>query len=183
LGGTATVRVNIRIIAATNQDLADLVRAGKFRQDLYYRMNIFPISLPPLRNRQGDICVLAEYFLSLFGRSYERLNLKLSDEIIEIFKSHTWPGNVRQLKHVIEYALLKCKEEKIALKHLPGDFLEVDHNMQSFKKKITIDEHIKSLIIQTLNKYNGNRNKTCKELNISRTTLWRWINKYKIFDS
>ncbi len=178
LGSTVTQHVDVRIITATNRDLLEMSRSGKFRQDLYYRLNVFPIYLPPLRVRQDDIILLANYFLDMYCRNYERGNLKFSIEILDKFTEHEWPGNVRQLRHVIEYAVLKCYDNTIKVKHLPYDFFDVQHIKD--KDWITMDDHIKRLVEQTVRKYNGNRNKICEELKISRTTLWRWIKKYKI---
>ncbi len=120
LGSTTTIHVNVRIIVATNRDLVDMTRSGKFRQDLYYRLNVFPIHRPPLRARQGDVLLIADYFLNIYRRHYSRADLKLSDEIKKEFAKHGWPGNIRQLKHAIEYAVLKCKDNTIAVKHLPA---------------------------------------------------------------
>ena len=181
LGSTVTQHVDVRIIAATNRDLVDMIKSGKFRQDLYYRMNVFPVHVPPLRTRQEDIILLTGHFLDMYCRHYGRGDLKFSTEILDRFIEHEWPGNVRQLRHVIEYAVLKCKDNTIKTKHLPDDFFEEVH-IQA-EGPVTKDDYLKTVVEKTIRKNNGNRNKTCRELRISRTTLWRWIKKYNIIVS
>ena len=106
VGGVKTIQVDVRVLATTNRDLRKAVEKGDFREDLYYRLNVFPVSVPPLRDRKGDIRVLAEYFLERFAKQYNRLDLKLSPECHAALEAHHWPGNVRELQNAVERAVI-----------------------------------------------------------------------------
>ena len=120
LGGTATLKADVRLIAATHRDLEKLVADGLFREDLYYRLNVFPIYLPPLRERKTDILLLAEHFLEKYARENQQPTLRLSQGAMDLFMLHSWPGNVRELENVIERALLVCDDDSIFSSHLPS---------------------------------------------------------------
>ncbi|RKX70182.1 Fis family transcriptional regulator [candidate division WOR-3 bacterium] len=178
LGGTKTKKVDVRIIAATNRDLAKLVEEGKFRQDLYYRLNVVTISLPPLKERSGDIPLLIDHFIDRFNRKMGKHVTKVSPDAMDILIDYDWPGNVRQLEHAIEHAFIHCQGNVIKLEHLPD---EITSQRVSFLVKTkTIAELEKELIVETLKKYRGNRKKTAQALGISRVTLWRWIKRYRL---
>jgi two-component system nitrogen regulation response regulator GlnG len=122
VGDEATIQTDVRLIAATNKDLDKEVAAGRFRPDLFYRLNVFNIHLPPLRERRGDIPLLVEHFLRLFGRTLGRPNLALSAEARELLAGHDWPGNVRQLQSVLKYAMIKTVGDVLAPESLPENF-------------------------------------------------------------
>ena len=119
LGGTKVIRVDVRIIAATNQDLRQAIEAGTFRQDLYYRLNMIPIHLPPLRARQKDILILAEYFLQKHSKTHNQPARLISQKARELFRQYDWPGNVRELEYSILRAILFAEGDVILPKHLP----------------------------------------------------------------
>ncbi len=118
LGGTRTIKVNVRVIAATNKDLASLVTRGQFREDLYHRINVFPIHLPPLRERPEDIPLLAKHFMTEIGASLGKKPVRLTDSALNALMEQRWPGNVRELRNIIERALILCQGEAITRNHL-----------------------------------------------------------------
>jgi Nif-specific regulatory protein len=119
LGGTETLNADIRFIAATNNDLVAAVAAGKFREDLYYRLNVFTITVPRLRERSGDIPALAQYFLEKFSREHRRDVRRLSSGALDLLTAHAWPGNVRELENAIERAVVSCGDPVVGESHLP----------------------------------------------------------------
>ena len=118
LGGDKIIEADFRLIAATNQRLEDLVRGGTFREDLYYRINVFPLHIPPLRERRQDIGPLAEYFIRLFSAEFGRKTPRLSGKVLTLLETHAWKGNIRELRNVLERALILCKEDQITTQHL-----------------------------------------------------------------
>jgi len=126
VGDTRTIRVNVRVIAATNRDLPAMIANGRFREDLYYRLNVFPIYVPPLRKRIADILPLAEHFLNLYARQYNKPARTLSNEVRHRLLAYSWPGNVRELENTIERAVLLCDGQTVQLQHLPGALQTID---------------------------------------------------------
>lgn len=124
VGESKTCTADVRIIAATNVDLLDAVRRGIFREDLYYRLNVMPVSLPPLRERQGDIPLLVEHFLGIFSESFGKPFDGVAPEVLDLFMRYSWPGNVRELRHTLEHACILSPGKIIALKHLRKDLVE-----------------------------------------------------------
>ena len=190
LGSAKPVTVDFRLITATNRELEQLVKEGKFREDLLYRINVFTIKLPPLRERGEDILILANYFIKKFSSDLGKKPPILSDEVKEIFLKYPWRGNVRELQNVIERACI-ITEEKITLRHLPPEFLETDKTEQNEEivptpdfmlppQGIVLDDLEKKLIIQALEKTNYNVSKAAKLLGLSRPTLRYRIEKYGI---
>jgi len=172
-------KVDVRIIAATNRDMAELVQAGLFRQDLYYRLNVIEIELPPLRERESDIPLLAEHFISELAKQFKMEPKKITDNALKILCQYNWPGNVRELKNVIEKALILTEGQEISVEILSD--LQLNHTPLSSREeaaghKLSEREHI----IQLLEKYNGNICQTAKTLNIARNTLYRKIEKLNI---
>ena len=170
LGGNDTIRVDVRIIAATNRNLEEEVRKGKFREDLFYRINVFPISLPPLRERKEDIPLLAENFLQT--RYPEK---RLSPEAIRILEEYSWPGNVRELENVLERACLLSEGDTISPEHLSLPLPSL-----SSKKLTTLEEMEKNLIKEALNITRGNQTRAAQLLGITRRTLIYRLKKYGI---
>lgn len=130
VGGAKPIKVDIRIISATNCDLRQMVIAGKFREDLYHRLNVFEITIPPLRNRPEDIPVLVDYFINIFNLKYN-CNVGVSDETMRIFTSYAWRGNIRELSNIVERSILICEDNKIEPRHLPESFYKCGHSVRS----------------------------------------------------
>jgi DNA-binding NtrC family response regulator len=183
LGGREPISVNVRIIATTNSDLKKDISEKKFREDLFYRLNVIPVTIPPLRNRMSDIHLLSNYFL----RKYSELIGKkpaLTDEAEALLKSYTWPGNVRELENVIERAVLIADRGAVQPEHLHLEkdervYVEVDSATVSLKGS-TLWEMEKNLIVETLKEVNGNKTKASKILGISVRTMRNKLHEYKL---
>jgi DNA-binding NtrC family response regulator len=173
VGGNEIVKVDFRLISATNENLEKLVEEGKFREDLYYRLNVFTIYVPPLRERRGDIPILANYFVQKFARQMNKPILKISDEAMEILLNHSWPGNVRELENAIERAMVVGKPPEIKPSDLPFHLEKVN----SFETD-SLEEVEKNHIQRVLKKYDWNISKAATALNIDRVTLYNKIKKY-----
>jgi len=133
LGSTRTVKSDVRVIAASNKDTKELVKAGKLREDLYYRLNVIKVRLPPLREREQDIALLSEFFIDRFNRMRNTTVTGLSHEAMAIFTRYHWPGNVRELQNAIEHAFILCKSGLIQPKHLPESFAALDSDDRLYK--------------------------------------------------
>ena len=184
VGGTALQRVNVRIIAATNKNLQEAVTAGKFREDLFYRLQIVPIGMPPLRDRAEDIPLLIEAFLEQFSAKHKRRRKKLSPEALQLCQRFPWPGNVRQLRNAIERLVVTCSNATIEAADLP-DFLQThDRTAASFPVRVgmTLGEAEKLLIRQTLTQLTSNREKASRALGISRRALQYKLKEYGLLD-
>lgn len=187
IGGVKDITVDVRIIAATNKNLAEEVKSGNFREDLYYRLKVIPVLIPPLRDRPSDISALAKYFINEFNREFKK-NLKgISKETEKYFKEYQWPGNVRELKNIIERAMiLESEEDFILPEHLPIEFTSKEvafANVRSIDIKIPpggldIEEVEKELIRQALDITRGNQTKASRLLNITRDALRYRMQKF-----
>jgi len=175
VGGEETLEVDVRVIAATNKNLTDEMKKGTFREDLYYRLNVIPIFVPPLRERRDDISVLAPYFLQKFSREKGKEITGFLSEVIEILLSHSWPGNVRELENVIEHAIIIAKQDKILPKDLPQYLLQRPLVTQEFT---TLQDYEKHLILKTLEETKWNKHRAAKRLNINRSTLHGKMKRY-----
>jgi len=185
LGGTKTVKVDVRIIAATNKNLENLVKEGKFRQDLYYRLNVVPITLPPLRERKEDIEQLVEYFLKNSSIISNKNVKKISKEALLFLKGYNWPGNIRELENVIERCVVITAGNKIDVENLPDYILNFDEKSNDFYSEdlsAVVDNAEKNIIVKALKECKGNRTKASEVLGISRRSLHRKIIKYNIED-
>jgi PAS domain S-box-containing protein len=182
LGGVKTVKIDVRVVAATNRDLKQAIEQEMFREDLYYRLNVMPISIPPLRDRPEDVPLLIEHFLNLFGKKFNKTITKLSQDAMDLLLDYPWPGNVRQLEHAIEHAFIHCTGRTIQIRHLPDDIIQKSSILvdRILKTKDPIDEIEKEVILEALKRNHWNREKTAKTLKISRITLWRKMRKYSI---
>ncbi len=184
VGTNKTVRVNVRVIVATNKNLKKLVEEEKFREDLYYRVNVVDIHLPPLRERVSDIGLLANHFLDKFGKIHNRSDITISSEAMKFLARHSWPGNVRELENVIERAVVLSLGGQIGTDDLPTDISEPACNDTIINPNDTLAEVLlkseKKIILSALERYNGNRQKTAKALGISRTSLFRKIRDLEI---
>jgi transcriptional regulator with PAS, ATPase and Fis domain len=184
VGGTETRRVDVRCILATNQDLEAEVRKGTFRQDLYYRVNVVTIHLPPLRDRLGDIPLLAEHFLVRHCERTGRHVVGFTDEAMRRLQAYGWPGNVRQLENILERAVILTKHAHLTPDDLPDDMRAVgaeaggDGPIQPLKQALEKPE--REIIERTLRAFHGNRQATANALDINRTTLYKKMKRYGI---
>ncbi len=178
VGDTKTTRVDVRIISATNRNLKDEIANGRFREDLYFRLSVFRIEIPPLRQRKEDILPLADYFIERFAKQIGRPAPALSSEAKNLFMAYPWPGNVREMMNATEHALIVCDSE-ITRHDLPIDMLSGDTSTvadDSFDLKSVERNHI----IKVLNHTRGNKTETARLLKIGLTTLYRKIEEYGI---
>ncbi len=183
VGGTIEHRVNVRIIAASNKDLSRLVQEGHFRRDLYYRLKVIPIYLPPLRKRPADIKPLAEHFVAHYANHMGRRQSSLSAEAITRLEAHAWPGNVRELENAIERALIFCQGQEIQPADLPLEACTpptAEFGMSEMSTDLSLQTMEKIHIRRVLEHCQWNRSRAARELEIGYNTLWRKMKKYGI---
>ncbi|MGB3477683.1 MAG: sigma 54-interacting transcriptional regulator [bacterium] len=182
LGGIKTVKIDVRIIAATNRDLQQAIKQGKFREDFYYRLNVVPITIPPLRDRPEDIPLLIEHFIKIFGKRFNKTITNVSPDAMDLLLDYPWPGNVRQLEHAIEHAFIHCTGKTIQARHLPDEIKKKSSPLieRILNAEVPTRAIEKEVIINALRRNNWDREKTAKVLKISRITLWRKMKKYAI---
>ncbi len=173
LGGTQPITADIRILAATNKVLKALVDDGQFREDLYYRIQVFRLSLPPLRERKEDASVLAQHFVDRFNLLKGRDIGGLSQEALGAFMQYDWPGNIRELENAIEHAFVLCRGGLIELRHLPEPLRSFAEPSQGFTTGLTLAEMEARVIMEALSRNNGKKTAAARELGINKTTLWR----------
>jgi transcriptional regulator with PAS, ATPase and Fis domain len=181
LGSTSARKTDVRIIAATNKDLSTLVKDGKFRDDLYYRLNVVKIDLPPLDQRREDIPLLIDAFIQKYNAKMGKQITGISDQALRFLLNHDYPGNVRELENIIEHAFVLCRGDRIDLDCLPKEIAmekEKIISMIPLMDEAPIKRAEAEVIEKTLKKYEGDRIKTARELGIDRTTLWRKRKKY-----
>lgn len=178
IGDTKPTKVNVRIIAATNRDLKEEADSGKFREDLYYRLNVFAITLPPLRERKKDIAILAEYFVAFFSAKINQPKLKISDAFIEKLQLHNWKGNIRELKNILERAVIMAGSGELTIEHLPFE-LQVN-DKPSGLSAFDLASVEKLHIIRVLHHTKNNKTEAARLLNIGLATLYRKIEEYSI---
>lgn len=185
IGSTQTIHTDFRLIAATNRNLATMVQDGSFRNDLFYRLNVMPLSIPPLRERPEDIELLANHFIHKLCIENERTPLSLTDETIEILKRYPWPGNVRELSNAIEHAVVMSIGTFIYPEDLPANLLKepvpqnVDYKAHSSLKE-EVKNYERNLIIEALKKHYNHREQTAKALGISKRSLLYKIQEYNL---
>lgn len=178
------IKLDIRVLCATNCDLQKMIEAGKFREDLYHRINIFDMLMPPLRKRQEDIELLSVYFLNIFNKKYER-NVEISERVMELFKRYPWKGNIRELSNVIERGVLTAENRMIEITNLPESFFHVENEKTTgcavLSQKISFDEAIeeyeRKIIQEAYAKYKSSR-KLAESLQMSQSKANRLIQKY-----
>jgi len=187
VGGVKDLKVNTRIIAATNRDLKRAIQDGTFRNDLYYRLQVIPIALPPLRERKDDIPLIANHFISTFNKEFKKSVKPIGSEIKALFEAYSWPGNVRELKNILERAILLEADDEILPEHLPPEISFGEEAVEASEVKggyasiypMSLKEMEKVLIGRTLEETNGNKSKAARILGISRQTLRE---KTKLYD-
>ena len=175
VGGNEEISVDVRVIAATNKNLKTLVQQGTFREDLYYRLNVVTLELPPLRERREDILPLAEFFLKKFSEENNKNIKKLSPEVMEFMLNYSWPGNVRELENMIERGVILSKAKAISLNEIPQDIILPDPTEEK-----TIDAVTNNHIIKVLEETQGNITEAAKILGIQRMTLYNRLKKMKL---
>ena len=175
VGGEETLEVDVRVIAATNKNLIEEMKKGTFREDLYYRLNVIPIFVPTLREREDDIPFLASHFLQKISREKKKEVSDFSSEVMKIFLTHSWPGNVRELENIIEHAVIIAKNDKINLKDLPQYLLQRPLPSQEL---FSLQDVEKNLILKTLEETSWNKHQAAKKLKINRSTLYGKIKRY-----
>ncbi len=185
IGGTSSSHVDVRIISATNKNLSEKIENGKFREDLYYRINVIPIQLPPLRERENDPIICANYFLDIYCNKIRKRKLIFSKDVVEYFQLYSWPGNIRELKNVVEYAVNMCQGEEIKLEDLPLYIRDkkVDQGIRVEKLKDSMAQFEKRVIEQTLKNLSNDSNtkeEAAKQLGIGIASLYRKISKYNL---
>jgi transcriptional regulator with PAS, ATPase and Fis domain len=165
------------VIAATNKDLRALVDQGKFREDLYYRIRVFRLVLPPLRERKEDVPILAQHFIARFNRLKGKDITGLSRESLLVFMEYDWPGNIRELENALEHAFILCHGGLIELHHLPDPLRMSSDPSRIFPTGATLAEIEARVIRETLARNKGKKLATARELGINKTTLWRKIKR------
>ena len=178
VGGIKPILLNIRIIAATNRDLKKMVEEGKFREDLYYRLNVVNIVLPPLRERKEDIPLLINHFLNKYNALFGKNVHYVTEKALEKMLNYPFPGNVRELENIIERAVALSEKEEIDIRDLPPDLIAFEVKTEEPPKTSPLEEQEKNYIKKVLEQTGYNKYKTAKILGLSRTTLWRKMKKY-----
>jgi transcriptional regulator with PAS, ATPase and Fis domain len=178
VGGTRTISVDVRILAATNRDLAKALKGGQFREDLYYRLNVVPILVPPLRRRPEDILPLAAHFLQRFGARYGKVVPGLSPEAAALLRRYSWPGNVRELEHAIERAVILWERGVIRPEELAVDLMAVASDGLPDQELMTLEELEREYIRRVLRRVRGHKSRAARILGINRKTLLEKRKRY-----
>ena len=179
LGAIAPVKSDVRIISATKDNLLDLIENNKFRNDLYFRLNIMKIELPPLSERRDDVPLLANKFIEKFNHRMGKNVDTLSNEVLNKLMKHNFSGNVRELENIIEHAMVMCSKNEILVEHLPAELIEIkSNNSPAVINNNPLLNNEQSVILECLEKHDWNKNKVAEELNIHRSTLWRKMKKH-----
>jgi len=186
VGSEQTLKVDVRIIAATNADLARMVAEGTFREDLYYRLNVITIELPPLRRRPEDIPALVNYFLRRYGEENGKPNLSLTPQALDVLSAYRWPGNVRQLENVVERAVVLCPGEVVDLDLLPNEVLTPQPSQapalpaEGLNLRDAVNEYTKALIEASLTRCGGVQRRAAQMLRLRPSTLNEMIRRLGI---
>jgi transcriptional regulator with PAS, ATPase and Fis domain len=188
LGGKAEIAVDVRIVASTNRNLEEVLRKGELREDLYYRLNVFQILLPALREREGDLPLLAEALIGMLNRKHGCRVVEISSDVLEMLRRHNWPGNVRELRNVLERGVILAGEGTILPQHLPRDFgvaaasrtppQVADVNSVRLPVGTTVGQAEKALVLLTLQHTRNNKTRAAEILGISLKTLFNKLKEY-----
>jgi len=180
VGGTEPVKVDVRFIAATNRDIQEAIKAGQFRQDLYFRLNVVSLRIPPLSERREDIPLLCQYFLKKYSTLMKKEVTEISEEVMALLMNYDFPGNVRELENLIERGVALTNSHKIEVAHLPEDLRQL--SIKTFRKKDgrfpTLEEQEEAYIKWVLKEVGGNKTLAAQILGIDRVSLWRKLKKY-----
>jgi PAS domain S-box-containing protein len=184
VGGTKPISMNTRIIVATNKDLKNEIDAGRFREDLFYRINVVNIHLPPLRDRKEDLPLLTEHFLKKYRKKFKKKIKHIAPDAFEILNRYHWPGNVRELENILEHVFVLCSNDTIYPESLPEWLVQnmelTESGIDNFQNKESIKDAEKIHIQSILRKYKGDRKKVAEVLNIDKSTLWRKMKKHNL---
>ncbi|GHV03898.1 sigma-54-dependent Fis family transcriptional regulator [Bacteroidia bacterium] len=178
IGSNQEIKINVRLLSATNENLREAIHEGSFREDLYHRINEFTIRIPDLRERQEDILLFAEHFLGIANKELQKNVQDFDKETKQLFLSHPWPGNLRQMKNVIKYATLLTTGDQITIKDLPEEMTQVPVSSTSAKTLLRDESHEKDLIIKTLREADNNKTLAAHLLGIDRKTLYNKLKAY-----
>jgi transcriptional regulator with PAS, ATPase and Fis domain len=182
VGGTKTIPIDVRIVAATARDLKRAVREGDFRQDLFFRLNVVGVEIPPLRERREDIPLLAYYFINRAAHTMGKPVESISKEAARLLKAYAYPGNVRELENIVDRAMALCQTRVINARDLPPDLIDLE--LCSYDRKshpaMTLDEIERDYIQRVLEHTGGSRTQAAEILGIDRTSLWRKMKKYEL---
>jgi transcriptional regulator with PAS, ATPase and Fis domain len=178
VGGSQTIKVNVRVIFATNQPLKALVEAGQFREDLYYRINVFPILIPPLRERKQDIRQLSEYFAQLYAKRFNKKIQQISPKLIDALSQYHWPGNIRELENILQRCVVLAKTDTLELANLPLELQEprvpsIKTATQTFPENASLAQVEALWIGHVLTHCQGNKTLAARVLDIDASTLYR----------
>jgi two-component system response regulator AtoC len=186
VGGNETIKVDVRIIAATNRNLEEAIAEKKFREDLYYRLNVIPIVVPPLRERKDDIPLLVDHFIKKFNTDFNKSIQGVDEEALQALMAYDWPGNIRELENVLERAIVLSRSDLLTVKDFPETIgvQKRQNNHFSYVEGQQLNELVeefeKTIIEQALEKYNGNKLRTAEKLGIHRSTFMSKLKKYGI---
>jgi PAS domain S-box-containing protein len=187
LGATSSVKADVRIIAATNRNLSEMVNQKSFREDLFYRLNIVKLEIPPLRNRKEDVPLLVEYFIKKLNIKQGKNITGISDDVLRLFMNYGFPGNVRELENLLEHAFVMCQRGEIQVEHLPREFKEILIKTKTDINDVLLQSRFKEseaeVVKEALRRNQGFRGKTARELGINPSTLWRKMKRLGITES
>jgi DNA-binding NtrC family response regulator len=181
LGGKEEVSVDVRIVAATNRDVRHALKGGDLREDLYYRLSVIELHVPPLRDRKEDIPLLAGHFFRIFAEKYGSAQKQFSPQALEALQSYPWPGNIRELKNLVERTVLVCPDLNVDASHLPERFVarQVQEDALRIPLGTSLEECSRLLILRTLDLCDGNKSKAAAILGISRKALYDRLRSYR----
>lgn len=185
VGGTTDIPVNVRIIAATNRDLKLMVEEGTFRQDLYYRLNVITLRVPPLSERKEDVVLLASFFANRFATAFGKTITEIDDDVLRVLMHYPFPGNVRELENLMERAVVLCNGDTISMAHLPPDMRDDQHLTRAceassfaFDGIVSLDENERRYLAWVLEQTQGNKTRACELLGLNRGSLWRKLKRF-----
>jgi transcriptional regulator with PAS, ATPase and Fis domain len=178
VGASTPIKVDVRVIAATNQKLSEKVRRGDFREDLYYRLKVVEMALPPLRDRKDDILMLVDYFIQKFNKKFNKNIIDISEDVKRIFMEYSWPGNIRELEHTLEHAFVTARHSTITIDQLPLNLRENSgKRVSSFESSEAFGQRA---VVEALKKSGWNKSKAARLLGVNVRTIYRKIEKYNI---
>jgi len=179
VGDSDQIKVNVRVIAATNSELHKMVQAGSFREDLYYRLNVVQLSLPPLRDRREDMPAMLKHFLNRFSSKINKEVTAISEDVQRMFMKYSWPGNIREFQNTLEFAIVLCPGSTITVKDLPAEFIDRNKAVLDSARK---NEDERQAILRALKETGWNKAKASRLLGIDRKTIYTKITKYNIVE-
>ena len=178
VGDSTSIKADVRVIAATNQNLPEKVRNGTFREDLFYRLKVVEIMLPPLRERTDDILLLTSHFINKFNAKFDKNIETVSDDVKNIFLDYGWPGNIREMEHALEHAFIVSHQNIITLEHLPANLRQINHDSVGHTPS---NSHLDSdAILNALRKSGWNKAKAARMLGINVRTIYRKLDQFNI---